>query len=333
MPQTRRRTPSPRRARAKPARSRRRQTAGTIRLYLIEDQLNFVDALRTSPALPAHNIKLVGTSPRNFPDLPKRVSRAKADVVLIDINLGPARKLQEVDVGDPLHNGLAACETLKRNVSNIRIVVWSVFKDAKESALAAGADHFFEDRNPSLATVLQTIKRVARNQPVMTRSSTAAVGRVVGLRLMTRDRRLTAEDAAGGTASVKLKPVGFALVWYLALERLAGSSGWLRPEYPSRDLVYLIEKPGVWRHICAAAGVAGHNDVIPNTILNNWKTGVRESLRIYGKIELFGSSQGRPSRPPHCSLVPSITQTAINIDDPDSVTQALVGAAGEHGAR
>lgn len=333
MPRTRRRSPARTRARSRAAADKRKKATDPVRLYIVEDQVYFVETLRTSPALPAQNIKLVGASAKNVPDLAKRVTRAKADVVLIDIDLGPARTLRDVELGNPLENGLAACEALKRALPGIRVLVWSYLgPQARDHALQAGADHF-EARTLKLSTLLQTIKRVARNQPILTQPSTTFFGRIVAIRLATRDRRLTAEDGADRAVTVKLKPVGFALVWYLALERLAGANGWLKPDYPERSLVYRIEKPSIWRRICAAAGVAGHDLVVPNTILNNWKTGVRESLRAYGKIELFGSNQGRPAAPPQCSLIHTVRQTAIDIDDPDSVTQALVEVASERSPR
>jgi DNA-binding NarL/FixJ family response regulator len=332
MPQIKRRF-SKARARSTRLRGRRSKTARPVRLYVVEDHVNFIEALRTSPELPAHNVKLVGASTRNFLDLPRRVIRAKPDIVLIDINLGPARTVREVELGSPLQNGLAACEAVKRANAGIRVLVWSYWgQQAKQQAIDAGADHYEEQTVP-LSTLLQTIKRVARNQPVMTTASATTIGRIVSIRLMTRDRRLTVEDAADRAVTVKLKPVSFALLWYLGLERLTGASGWLKPDYPDRNLVYRFEKPNVWRHICASAGVSRHDTVVPNTILNNWKTSVRDSLKAYGRIQLFGSNPGRPTGPPQCSLVPSIRQTAIEVDDPDSVTQALGEAAAERAVR
>jgi two-component system response regulator DegU len=140
----------------------------TVKTLIVEDHTLVSEGLEVMLSM-ADDLELVGIE-RSGESAIKRVQTEPVDVVLMDVNLGPAM------------NGLEATRQIKEESPDTKVLVLTMFTDpgTVAEAVKAGADGYLS-KGSSRDNVLQAIRDVAEGRSVLDPNVTEGIfGRIGG---------------------------------------------------------------------------------------------------------------------------------------------------------
>lgn len=220
-----------------------------VRVFVVDDDESIAEELDTFvKEHPACRVRVVGTIDRNPSNLAELVRRAKADVVLVDLNLGGELKhpRQAVDI----YNGFKACQTLRLKLRNdVKIVAHTMYETLRRETLDEGGAHCFllKGKVKDLVTALRDVYSGRAPGPPQ-------LPQLVSQVELTTAQRSVLVHVKGRLRpfGFKLMPVAFALLWYLAEERRSGASDWLTLS-GAKNANWKIGNPVVWTEVSQAS--------------------------------------------------------------------------------
>jgi DNA-binding NarL/FixJ family response regulator len=307
------------------------QATKPIQVFLLEDHEGAQEALtELLSRTPAGDLIVVGGHNRNSSDLPDRVNKTQAQVVLADLVLIPgipdtaARKQVEAW-------GISAIEALRRHChSDLKIVAYSNWSHLRNEALAAGADAFLS-KAATAAEIRQMIRYVMGRVPAPPEDPDN-FGRVTALELFPDQREFIVRGDRR-TDPLGLDVAPFAFLHYLALERQRNAQYWVERVQCSQDSVsqYRMQEPELWKTVAQRHGVgaAFWEENIDTANIAQWAMKIHNQLRRWhNNAKKLALIRVPGTRKPHgertCyTLHPGITSEGIIIHDDDSPAQSL----------
>lgn len=231
----------------------------------------------------------------NRPDLADKVAKSHADVAIVDLALERyARPHIEQVLSNPLTSGLLAVAALrKRFGAQLKIMVLTNYPEYTSRALAAGADTV-KDKGISFDELRQTIRNlVAGDTPVV------GIGDPVALDLFIEvdQRHLVVIGEGGQTPELSLEPLPMTFLIYLAEERKAGGTNYVKRMHQGMAPAHL----NIWESIAKRVGGPSRG-LEPSGILSapaRWAARVNEILKPFlaqSSRQLIIGPQKRGSR-------------------------------------
>jgi DNA-binding NarL/FixJ family response regulator len=199
-----------------------------IRVFNVDDQEGSRAALEKQLEInPDKDIDLAGSHNQNDPELPDLIVASHADVAIVDIVLGPYLQLDELD-RDPRTSGFAAIRAIRNRLEQrIRILAYSVYPDARDRAMDAGADGFLL-KSASSKELYDAIRRVFQGQQLEVQQFW--MRRISGLDLDMESRQATVTGESGQRRLISVGGGAFNFLCYLARERSREAGGLLLPK-------------------------------------------------------------------------------------------------------
>jgi hypothetical protein len=237
---------------------------------------------------PDCGIEIVGQCDFLPDDLPDRVRKSGARLVLLDVHFG-GTNLNNLP---PDNNGFDAAQKLRDVFGTaIKIVLMSAFPHLRQRALDAPVDGFLEKEGME-----DMIKKLMAGIP----PSPSARPAIVRLELTPGRRQARLLDAEGRPFILQLQAASYALLWYLVEQRQAGERDWLtRPPHQLRtDVRYTVRRSDRWRYMVVTLGVNAERarvDSIKASAVNDWTFQINREARGCCDDDLIDSSQGAPT--------------------------------------
>lgn len=214
---------------SRPARSKTKAT----RVFLIDDEEIYHHAIRDLiECTPEHDMAFAGAT-ASFEPIPSEIRNGDVDVVLIDI-ADEGRRERPV--------GLRTMRAIRRELGNaIGIIGYSIHPEFGLAAEECGADTFVGKEATS--DLLRQKIRTCKDHDVISH-----------IALNCKEREIAVTISRNGVSkyqrTVSLQRDSFALVHYLAKERLANECDWITKEdSPEKGPHYHFEKEPLWLSI------------------------------------------------------------------------------------
>jgi len=307
------------------------QVTEPIRVFLLEDHEGGQEALtELLSRTPEGDLIVVGGDNRNSEDLPEKVNKSQADVVLADLILVPgvpdtaARKRCEAW-------GINAIETLRLSCQNtLKIIAYSNWSHLRNEALQAGADNFLS-KAATAADIRQMIRHVMGRVPSPPEDLNN-LGRITTLELFPNQRKFVIRGDRS-TDPVGLDAAPFAFLHYLALERQQNAQHWVERIQTPQDSVsqYRMQESDIWKTVAQRHNVKAvfWKEKIDTSNISQWATKIRNQLLRWQdntkKIDLIRVPG--PRKPvgerAYYTLHPGINSAGIIIHDDALPTESL----------
>lgn len=185
----------------------------------------------------------------NKPFLADKVAEARADVAIVDLALARYAKHNiEQIVDSPLTSGLLAVAALhKRFGLQLKIMVLTNYPEYTNRALAAGADTVI-DKGISFEELRQAIRDLVAGKP----PAPFGIGDPVALDIFINvdQRRFVVTGERGMTPELSLEPLPMTFLLYLAEERNARGSNYVKKMHQGMAPAHLT----IWESIVKRVG-------------------------------------------------------------------------------
>lgn len=297
---------SPRRPRPEQPASAREATPQ--RLFIVDDHPLAVEAFEYYiQQFPECGFVFAGSADRNYEDLPERVDKAEADVVLIDVMLHSSKHQR---LTNPLFSATDACRSLRKHLgSRVKLVLHTHLPEMQAQVANADADGCLVKMS-----VQDALARLRIPQPPQKPFG-------VGLDLSPDANKVRVLDDQGSTLlEFYVEPTPFALLFYLAEERRRGAEG--RPRGASPWLVptedggnnWRIAQARLWSEICLKSKSEHYSrDQLDGAALTGWRHKI--NLNVKGQLENTLVIAGAPGRGQRrlCELDGHFRQQAMHL--------------------